>query len=515
MANQRVSMQKLQLLIRYTIAGKSQRFIASALGIHRFTVITYQGLLGRHCHQDFVLLEGRSEEELHGIVTLDAQNTTKDELFKLMPSYEKQLAKVGFTKRILWQQHCETSSVLLSYSQFCRLFSQWQGTQKLTMHMEHKAGEKLFIDFAGKKLHITHTDGSQQPVEVFLAVLGYSQLTYCQAVYSQKKEDFIAALTNSLLFFGGVPQAIVPDNLKAAVTKAHRYEAEINDTLADFAQHYNTVIFPTRSHHPKDKALVERTVSIIYQRVYAKLSNRIFYSLNALNEAIRECVLLHNNTNFQSKAETRQMRFEQVERQSLTSLPNTRFELKNYKIAKVHPDCHVRLSEDKHYYSVPYKYAGSMVKIRYTSQIVEIYQDYRRIASHQRMHLIGSYSTKKEHLHPTHQWVKNWSPQSFEKQAEKIGEHTLKAIKQVLLTRKFPEQAYKTCAGILALTSKPEIGKTRLEAACKLALVHDFVSLKLVNGILETNMDTIEIEPITTTKVIPLHPNIRGADYFK
>lgn len=515
MANQRISMQKLQLLLQYTIAGKSQRFISSAIGIHRFTVITYQGLLGRECHQNFELLKDYTEEELYRIITLDAQKTSKDELFKLMPAYEKQLAKVGFTKRIIWQEHCQNSSVLLSYSQFCRIFSLWQASQKLTMHMEHKAGKKLFIDFAGKKLHITQADGSQQPVEVFLAVLGYSQMTYCQAVFSQKKDDFITALANSLTFFGGVPQAIVPDNLKAAVTKAHRYEAEINDSLADFAQHYDTVIFPTRSYHPKDKALVERTVSIIYQRVYTKLSNRVFYSLNALNEAIRECVLLHNSTNFQGKAESRQMRFEQVEKQTLACLPNTRFELKSYKMAKVHPDCHVRLSEDKHHYSVPYKYVGSTVKIRFTSQTVEIYHEYRRIASHQRMHLIGSYSTKKEHLHPTHQWVQSWSPQSFEKQAEKIGEYTLKAIRQVLLTRKFPEQAYKTCAGILSLINKPEIGKKRLEDACKLALVHDFVSLKLVNGILETNLDSLDMQPVTSSKIIPMHPNIRGADYFK
>jgi transposase len=516
MSNQRIKMQKLKKLIEFTIANTAQRTISSVLGIHRRTVVNYQGLLKSHTGGDLNLLADSTEEDLWQIVTLKDNPTAEKDLFLLFPEYENQLSKVGVTIRFLWEGHCKAGSNLISYSQFCRLFRKWGATQKLTLRMEHKAGDKLFIDFAGNKLHLTDAQtGLKTPVEVFLAVLGYSQLTYCQAVYSQKKADFILALANSLTFFGGVPQAIVPDNLKSAVKKASKYEPDINDSLADFAAHYNTTIYPTRSHSPKDKALVEKTVSIIYTRVYAVLSKQVFYSLNALNEAIRELITLHNQALFQGKSDSRQLRYDQIERQALQPLPATRYELKLSRIAKVHPDCHVKLSDDKHYYSVPYKYVGQHVKIRYSAETVEVYHNYSRIAIHKRLHKIGAYSTNKDHLHPSHQWVLNWSPEFFLKQAQNIGNNTLKAIEQVLNAKRYPEQAYKTCAGILALTKKENIGKKRLEDACERALAYDYVSLKVVNGILDNGLDSIAIYEEKQTRVIPLHSNIRGSDQYK
>lgn len=516
MANQRITMQKLKKLIELTISGTAQRAISTILGIHRRTVVNYQGLLKAHIGDDLKPLLGFSEEDLWQIVTLKDNPRAESALFLLFPDYEKRLSQVGVTIRFLWEEHCRSHSNMVSYSQFCRIFKKWGATQKLTLRMEHKAGDKLFIDFAGNKLYLTDAStGVKTAVEVFLGVLGYSQLTYCQAVYSQKKDDFLLAIANCLTFMGGVPLAIVPDNLKSAVTKASKYEPEINESLADFGEHYQTTIYPTRSYSPKDKALVEKAVSILYTRVYAVLSDKVFYSLNALNEAIRELVLIHNRMLFQGKTDSRQIRYDEVERATLQALPNKRYELKHTKIAKVHPDCHVKLSEDKHYYSVPYKYVGKKVKIRYSVETVEVYHNYERIASHKRMHKIGAYSTIKDHLHPKHKWVLNWSPDAFIKEAGIVGSNTVKAIEQVLYSKKYPEQAYKTCAGILALGKKEKIGKKRLEAACERALSYDYVSLKLVNNILDMGLDGIPLYEEKQTRVIPLHSNIRGPGDYK
>jgi transposase len=519
MANQRITMQKLHKLIELHLSGKSQRQISRLLGIHRRTVNSYLTVLTHYSSGDLSALQNSDEGLLWQIVTATPSLEslpTKIDIVNLFPEYEKKLAKVGMTKYLLWEDYRDKHSGKLSYSRFCRVFSQWQRNSKISLHITHKAGDKLFIDFAGSKLYLTDSQTNEKiAVEVFVAVLGYSQLTYCQAVMSQKKPDFLLALSNALSFYGGVPQAIVPDNLKSAVTKADRYEPDLNESLADFADHYQTTIYPTRSHRPKDKALVEKTVNILYTRIYTAISERIFTSLTQLNEAIRERLNLHNITPLQGKTESRQSLYDELEQATLQPLPSTRYELRWFRDAKVHPNCHVKLSEDKHYYSVPYKYVGKTVQLRYTQETVEIYADYQRIAIHERIIAKNGYTTLKEHLHPSHQWVMNWSPEFFETQATKIGQHTLKAVQQLLLSRKYPEQAYKSCAGVLALAKK--VGNQRLENACERALAYEYISAKLIQSILDRDLDKVPItdqEP-TQTPVIPLHPNIRGASNYQ
>lgn len=227
---------------------------------------------------------------------------------------------------------------------------------------------------------------------------------------------------------------------------------------------------------------------------------------------------VHNRTPFQGKDHCRQSLFDALERDSLSPLPNSRYELKWFRDAKVHPNCHVKLSEDKHHYSVPYKYVGKIVQIRYTTETVEIYVDYQRIAIHQRFIAKGGYTTLKEHLHPSHQWVMNWSPEFFEQQAAKIGENTLRLIQQLLITRRYPEQGYKSCAGVLALAKK--VSNKRLEDACERALAYEYVSAKLVQSILDRELDKVPIksdlpQEESQTPVIPLHANIRGASHYQ
>lgn len=517
MANQRITMQKLHRLIELHLSGKSQRQIAGMLGIHRRTISNYLTSLTVYSGGELLALQSLDEASLWQIVntTLRQESTEKD-ITTLFTAYAKRLAQVGMTRQLLWEDYRNHHGGKLSYSRFCRVFAKWHHTSKISLHIEHKAGDKLFIDFAGSKLYLSdpHTH-HKTAVEVFVAVLGYSQLTYCQAVYSQKKGDFLSALSNALSYLGGVPQAIVPDNLKSAVHKADRYEPDLNESITDFAHHYQTTIYPTRSHRPKDKALVEKTVNILYTRIYTALADKVFYSLSALNQAIRERLALHNLTPFQGKTESRQSLFDEVERVTLQALPPTRYEFKWFREAKVHPNCHVKLSEDKHYYSVPYKYVGKTVQLRYTQESVEIYLDYQRIAIHDRIIAKGGYTTLKEHLHPSHQWVMNWSPEFFEAQAVKIGQQTLRAIQQLLITRKYPEQGYKSCAGVLALAKK--VGNDRLENACERALAYEYISAKLIESILDRELDKVPIpdEEPTQRSVIPLHPNIRGAGNYQ
>lgn len=517
MANHSLSMQKLHNLVVHHVAGKSKRFIAQALGVSRHTIDNYLGFLKGEIGEDLRPLLTWSEESLNRLVTHKEEPSSQQIVELLFPDYQKELNKVGMTRMILWQRYCSANTNAVNYSRFCHYFSQWQSAQKVSMHIEHRAGDRLFIDFAGKKLSLTDPKtGECTEVEVFIAVLGCSQMTYCQAVYSQKKADFLLALANALTFFGGVPQAIVPDNLKAAVTKTHPYEPDLNQSIEDFASHYQTVIYPARSRKPQDKALVERTVGILYSRVYVMLAEQVFFSLTALNEAIHQKVHDHNQQFFQGKKESRQNRFDELDRPALMPLPTTRYELKHFKTAKVQKNSHVILGEDKHYYSVPFRLVGKYVKLCYTAETVEIYYDYKRIAIHSRFRAKHQYTTLKEHLPQNHQFMMSWSSEFFTEQAQKVGENTLKAIEQLLSTRKYPEQAYKSCAGILALVKKKDIGKARLEAACERALINDFLSLKLILNILERNLDSVTFEQETTPNaIIPLHNNIRGASNYQ
>ena len=417
MANQRIQMYQVKRIIELTVAKKSKRMIAQVLDISRNTLESYlQKLSSLHADLSIYLLwtEEQLQNLLNAAVTLVSKSQAHQALYDLFPSYEKELTRVGVSRMTLWMEYRLLYPSGPKYRQFCSLFSQWQGTRKVSMHFEHKAGDKLFVDFAGDKLHLIDPQtGEQISVEFFVAILPCSQLTYAQCVMSQRKEDFILALNNTLIYLGGVPQAIVPDNLKSAITKADRYEPHINETLADFASHYGTCIFPARSRKPKDKALVENAVNILYGRIYAPLRNRIFHRLSELNEAVAELLEGHNNALQKEKECTRRERFIELEQHSLMALPSEKYQFKKFSLSKVHPNGHATLKEDKHYYSVPYRLVGKQVKLIYTTESVEIYHNHQRIASHERMIAKGRYTTLKEHLHPHHQWFSNWSPLFF------------------------------------------------------------------------------------------------------
>jgi len=305
----------------------------------------------------------------------------------------------------------------------------------------------------------------------------------------------------------------VPDNLKSAVTKADRYEPELNESLTDFALHFQTVILPTRVAKPRDKALVEGAVNIVYSRVYAPLRKRVFTSLPQLNFAISELIEQHNQKLFQRRSYSRRQVFEEQEKAFLKTLPTTAYQLKHYQQVKVQKNCHVLLSADKHYYSVPYRYIGKPVKLIYTSDWVEIYCQYERIATHQRNLKKHGYSTHKEHLPSHHQWVVEWHPDKFRRWASGIGVCTEKAVEVLLTSRAHPEQAYKSCIGILSLEKK--VGKDRLEKACSRALLYGGMSYKLVRAILDKGLEQIPEEFTLPADATLQHENIRGKQAYQ
>lgn len=518
MANCRIKMFQLRRLIELRLKGTSKRNLARILDISRNTVQHYLTQL-EALFPDLQALLSWDDAQLNRLLNepLLPNPVKHPALVELFPAYERDLAKPGVTRHQLWMEYRQLHPDGPRYSQFNHLFRQWQGQQKVVMHLEHKAGEQLFIDFAGDKLYLTDPrTGQTQAVEFFMAILPCSQLTYAQAIASQQQEDFIPALQACLVYIGGVPQAIVPDNFKGAVTKADRYEPTINQTLQDFASHHQTVIYPARSGKPRDKALVESAVRILYQRIYAPLRNRTFATLAQLNEAVWPLLEGHNRTLLQGKDYSRRDRFEQVERLHLQPLPTESYQLKRYAMAKVHPNGHAQLQPDKHHYSVPYRLVGQLIKFIYTQQSVEIYHQFERVAVHVRQRTNGQYTTLREHLHPHHQWLTKWSPFFFEEQAAKIGPYTGQIIEELLRRRAYPEQAYRSCAGVLTLAKG--YGADRLERACQRALYYQATSYRLVRSILERALDRLELEattPSAQSTTLAQHENIRGASAYQ
>jgi len=381
------------------------------------------------------------------------------------------------------------------------------------MRMEHKVGDKLYVDFAGDKLSIVDKQtGEIQSVEIFVAILGASQFTYVEAVMSQQKEDFIGACEGALLYYGGVPAAIVPDNLKSAVTKSSKYEPVLNDSFADFAQHYSTTILPARAYKPRDKALVENAVRIIYTRIYTKIRGNDYFTLEEINAAIRVALEEHNNTLLTGRNYSRRQQFEDVERVALAPLPPLRYELKKELYVTVMKNGHVSLNADKHYYSVPYRFIGKKVKLMYSRSVVEIFYCYERIAIHKRLKSPYNYTTDKDHLASAHRFVSDWTPERFLSWASGIHEDVHLYILKILDRKQHPEQAYKSCVGILSFAKK--VGNERLTKACQRALGYGIYNYKTIQTILEKGMDKYDEKEDNENLQMPQHDNIRGEHYY-
>lgn len=516
MANKTISMAKIRQVLRYYCQGKSKLQIASLTGVSRNTLKKY---INRFKRENLSLeqVESFTDHELEILFGSQAEpvrDKRYDDLAKLLPTLEKEIKKKGMTQELLWQQYIAQYPDGYQRTRFKEFFSEYINQPSPVMHIEHKAGDKMYIDFAGEKLLLIDPETLQDiEVEVFVAILGCSQLAYVEAVYSQKKEDLIKACENALKYFGGAPQAIVPDNLKSAVTKSSKYEPQINEDFAAFAEHYGMVVIPARAYKPRDKSLVEGMVKIIYRRIYTSLQGRVHYDLNSLNQAIYSCLEQLNNAPFKGRDYSRRQQFEEIEKSVLQSLPEIGYESRKQSVVTVMKNGHVCLSEDKHYYSVPYTYIGKKIKILYSSSQVDIYYRYERIASHERNYKKYQYTTLPQHLASTHKYLTEWTPENFIEQAYAVSAEVASYIALVLEHKHHPEQAYKSCSGILSLARK--VGKERLSRACRRASSYGIYNYPILVDILDRKLDQIKEEEDASSTNMPDHDNIRGENYYQ
>ncbi len=516
MAGKTIIMSKLKQIIRLRKEGVALQTIARAVSISRNTVKKYLRLIEVKGLEPTTLLQ-MEDTALEAL--LDDPDPEEQErlgsLEELFPYFERELTRTGVTRWVLWGEYKQQYPAGFSYSRFCAHFSQWKRSRSATLFFEHTPADKLFIDFTGKKLSVVDpVAGEVTEVEVYVAILGYSQLTYVQAVASQRKEDFIAATENALHFFGGVPKALVPDNLKSAVIKADKYEAELNPDFLDFANHYGTSVLPARSYKPRDKAHVERAVNIAYSRIFAPLRNQVFYSLKALNTAIDGLLDKHNGKSFQQRPVSRRTLFEQDEKQLLAPLPADRYELKRFKEVTVMKNGYIQLSEDKHYYSVPYRYIGCRVKIIYSATQVSVFYNKERIAYHARSSKRYGHSTIHDHMSSSHQFVSEWNPDKFIGWAATISPTVKDYITHILEVAAYPETAYRSCVGILSYEKK--VGRQRLIQAVERATYFGAYNYTIIKKILQSGLDQLAFgEDTSPGQTLPDHTNIRGAAAYQ
>ena len=486
MPNKQLGMEKIRQVLRCYSQGHGTKSISSMLSVSRNTVKKYLQVFQRS-GLDYEQMLSLPDQELsklfHEKSRVKTESERLGELKSLLPEYCKRLKKKGVTREALHREYLSSHPDGYGRTSFYILIQQYIACSRPIMHLEHKAGDKMFIDFAGDKLSIIDLDtGEIIPVEVFVAILPCSQLTYVEAVMSQKKEDLIRASENALLYYQGVPSAIIPDNLKSAVTKSSKYEAILNEDFAAFAEHYGCTVIPARAYKPRDKALVEGAVKLIYRSIYPKIQEREFYDLDSLNAAIRVALELHNNTPLTGRKYSRREQFEEIERDSLRKLNPIRFELRHRYRATVMKNGHVRLGEDAHYYSVPCRYIGKKVILSYTSRQVCIYYGYELIATHTRNRARCRYTTLEEHLASHHRYITEWNPDKFIHEAAAIHPDVEAYIRRVMEEKKHPEQAYKSCQGILSFARR--VGNTRLTNACRWATSYGLYNYPIIERIL-------------------------------
>lgn len=514
MAGKVKPMSQIKQLIRLNLQGKGKKTIARNLNISKNTVKVYLDKLRSSKFKISTLLS-MDDPVLEAIFhpgNPAYKDTRFEELKDRLDYYEQELNRVGVTKKLLWEEYRVEHPHGYSHSQFCYHLSQHLRTKNPSMVLKHIPGEKLFIDFAGKKLsYVDAKTGEVVYCQVFVACLPYSDYGFCMAVRSQCISDFLYALGCCLKEIGGVPQVLVPDNLKSAITKANPYEPDVNRALEDFANHHNTTVIPTRARKPKDKALVENQVKLIYNRVYAKLRNQQFFDLHTLNQAIKDKTRDHNQTRMQQRPYCREEHFLSEEKPLLQALPKETFELKNYRDYTVAKNNHIYLTQDKHYYSVPYIYISQKIKVIYTRSIVRIYFKGKQIAAHIRNYSVGKYSTEKQHLCSTHQHYLSRSPEYYIQKAKEINEEFYRLIQQVFQQNRYPEQLYRSCDGMFSLQRKtePEI----FSKACLIALKHENYTYGFLLNIIKNKMtDQQDPQP---EKPLPDHENIRGKSYYE
>jgi len=512
-------MKKIREIARlFEESTLSQRQISNALSISRPVVASTIKKI-QDSSLTFNQISTMPDSELEAYFAGSKQPTSKSsDLIALFPDYTKELKRPGVTLKLLWEEHRAQNPECLMYTQFCYHYQQWRKDDKLSLHINHKAGDKMFVDYTGKTMKITdRKTGETKTVEVFVAILPASQLTYAETSMNQTQASFVSSNERALRYMGGVPAAIVPDNLKAGVLKPSIYEPELNPLYADFAEYYQTAILPARARKPKDKAHVENAVRIIYQRVFAPLRNQVFHSLEELNQAILERLEEHNNIRKLTKMTvTRRELFDEVEKGELKPLPVHLYPIKyTQSNTLVQFNYHVELKEDRHYYSVPYRLRRERVKVFYDERTVSIFHDNIRIVMHKRDRSNNKYTTLRDHMPQKHRFDDNWNPDKLKWWAGNIGDETQRAIIHILESKPHPEQAYKSCLGILNQATKHD--HDILNLACRIALNRERINYGFISEQIQKleKQYAKEAERKQLSLLPETHENIRGEQYYQ
>lgn len=519
MPRNRVSMKKIREVLRLKWdLGLSERDIALSCNISKGTVSNY--------------LSRAKKAKLGWPLPIDLDDDALEQklfnrskrAFGKNPKIDwadvhKEKQRKGVTLLLLWHEYKAQNPEGYEYSSFTVHYRRWKQSQELSMRQDHKAGEKLFVDYAGMTIDITDpATGEIKEAQLFVAVLGASNYMYVEASWSQQSQDWLGSHVRALEFFGGVPEIIVPDNLRSGVSKANYYEPELNPAYAEFASHYAVAVIPTRVRKPKDKAKVEVAVQIVERQILAPLRKHSFFSLSQANEMLKQKLELLNAKPFQKQLGSRKQLFEELDQPAMRPLPAESYDLASWKKARVNIDYHIEV--EGHYYSVPYHYAREQVDVRLGQHSIEVFSKHKRIASHPRVSRVLStrrrHSTIKEHMPKAHQRHSDWSPQRLINWAQKTGSHTAQVVEHILSAQPHPEMGYRSCLGIMRLGKS--YSSERLEAACRRACHLRSYSYKSIKSILKHNLDQKPLgqednEEQSTSK--QKHQNLRGAEYYR
>ena len=504
-------MRQLRQTLRLHLeAGLSLRECARMLDIGKSTI----GDIVRNARAagvDWALAQTLSDEELEARLYRPAVPRAARHLEPDYALIHQELKRPGVTLQLLWEEYTRANVLAYKYTSFCIKYRQWADGLKRSMRQIHVGGDKLFIDYAGQTVPIIDAaTGEIRRAQIFVAAMGASSYTYACATATQTAPDWVGSLIDALEFIGGVPRLIVPDQPRALVAQPDRYEPGVGRLLQEFCDHYATAVLPARPAHPRDKPKAEAAVLLVERWILARLRNRRFFSLVELNAAIGELVAELNARAFKKLPGCRREAFERLDRPTLRPLPPTRMPILRFKSAGVNIDYHVEF--DAHYYSVPHRLVRKKVELRASSTTVEVFFGQQRVAVHAYSAVKGHFTTLPEHMPASHRAHREWTPAKLIAWGEHIGAACAAVVRWQMEHRPHPEQGYRACLGLQRLARS--YGPERLEAACARAQSIRSPRFKTVDAILKSGMDRQPLKPEPTQTALPLHDNVRGADYY-
>ena len=513
MPEEALSMRKFREVLRLSALGLAQHQIARSCSIVQSTVHKYLKL-AQAAQLSWPLPENLSDQKLDQLLFGERPDPPSRRIHPPpdFPTIHKELqTHKDLTLELLWQEYKQGNASGYRYSRFCDLYREWARAQNLTLRQQHQPGERMFVDYAGAGIPIhNRATGEIHQAAIFVAALGVSSYTFAEATWSQELPCWIGSHIRALEYFGGLPMLVVPDNLKTGVTKACRYEPDLNPTYSEMAAHYGVAVLPARPRKPRDKAKAENAVQVVQRWIVAALRKHTFFSLGEVNQAIGELLVRLNHKPFRKREGTRASLFAALDQPALRPLPAERYEIGQWRKLKVELDYHV--PAEGHFYSVPYQLAGQQVDIRLTAATVEIFHRGLRVASHARSFVADHTTTIAEHRPKAHQQYLEWTPSRLLSWADAAGPNTAELFRQILATKPHPEMGYRSCLGLVRLGGK--YTSERLEAAAARALHFRAYSLHSVQSILDHHLEN---QPLPVPEAPPpamLHDNIRGAAYF-